>query len=267
MKKFHSMTLALLLCLGLSAPASAHNLWLNATDFAPTLSGRAGAHSKIYFGFGHRFPVQDFLDKDKLREFRLILPDGSQRDLDAGENGFLATPVVFKDAGGYIVSAATATGFYTMFTNDDGRIHHKMDGMQGLSNVVLSLYYENYTKALIDVESSNEQAYVTPVGHRIEIVPLENPYLKKAGDTLRLQVLFNGKPAPFCPLSATYLGFSSKEDYAFSTKTNSRGIAELRLLQPTQWIALATLRKPADREHQGQCLELKYTASLSFSLR
>ncbi|WP_321530388.1 DUF4198 domain-containing protein [uncultured Desulfuromonas sp.] len=267
MKKIHVITLTMLLCLGLSAPLSAHNLWLNATDFAPTLSGRAGAHSKIYFGFGHRFPVQDFLDKEKLREFRLTFPDGSQHDLDAEENGFLATPVVFKKAGGYIVSAATQTGFYTMFSDGDGRMHHKMAGMQGLSNVVLSLYYENYTKALIDVESSNEQAYATPVGHRIEIVPLENPYLKKAGDTLRLQVLFNGKPAPFCPLSATYLGFSSKDEYAFSTKTNSRGIAELRLLQPSQWIVLATLRKPADSDHQGQCLELKYTASLSFSLR
>ncbi len=263
------LLILLLLAAFLPLQAEAHNLWLNATDFSPALSKRAGAHSKIYFGFGHRFPVHDFLDKDKLREFRLFRPDGSHLDLDAGESGFLATPIVLKKAGGYTVSAATKTGYYTMFRKDDGRVQHKLGDMKGLQrdSVVLSLYYENYTKALIDVESTAKDAYSRPLGHNIEIVPLGNPYLKKAGDNFQVQVLFNGQPAPFCPVSATYLGFSAREDYAFSTKTNSRGIATLRLLQPTQWIVMATIRKPADADHQGNCLEMKYSASLSFAVR
>jgi uncharacterized GH25 family protein len=246
--------------------AQAHNLWLNATDFSPELSGRAGAHSKIYFGFGHKFPVADFLDRDKLREFRLIQPDQSSSDLQAGDGGFLATPIIMKKAGPYIVSAATNTGFYTMF-NQNGRIHHKMGSMEGLDNVVLSLYYENYTKALLNVGTTATDAFSTPVGHGIEIVPLENPYLKKAGDTLKLQILHNGKPVPFCPVSATYVGFSDREDYAFSNKTNSQGISTIRLLQPGQWIVLASVRTPAGEELKGKCLEMKYTASLSFAVQ
>lgn len=91
--------------------AQAHNLWLNATDFSPELSKRAGAHSKIYFGFGHRFPVADFLDRSKLREFRLIKPNQSSQELEAGQGGFLATPVVMKKPGAYTVAAATNAAF------------------------------------------------------------------------------------------------------------------------------------------------------------
>lgn len=34
----------------------------------------------------------------------------------------------------------------------------------------------------------------TPIGHMLEIVPLQNPYLLKEGDMLTVQILFRGKP-------------------------------------------------------------------------
>lgn len=260
------VAITLFACLILPSLASAHNLWLNATDFSPELTGRAGAHSKVYFGFGHKFPVADFLDKSKLREFQLIRPDQSKMDLDAGNGGFLATPLVLKKAGAYTVSAATNTGFYTMY-NKGGRMHHKLGSMEGLEDIVLSLYFENYTKALINVGETADQDFATPVGHNIEIVPLENPYLKKAGDLLKLQVLHNGKPVPFCQVSATYIGFSEKEDYAYSSKTNSKGVATIRLLKHGQWIAMAVVRQPAPEKLKEKCLEMKYSASLSFAVK
>ncbi|WP_321390262.1 DUF4198 domain-containing protein [uncultured Desulfuromusa sp.] len=267
--KINSITIKipffLLLLLLVPLQVQAHNLWLNATDFSPTLTGRAGAHSKVYFGFGHKFPVADFLDKSKLREFQLIRPDLSKMDLEAGNGGFLATPLVLKKSGAYTVSAATNTGFYTMY-NKNGRMHHKLGSMEGLENIVLSLYFENYTKALINVGETADQDFSTPVGHNIEIVPLENPYLKRVGDLLKLQVLQNGKPVPFCQVSATYVGFSAQEDYAYSSKTNSKGIATIRLLNQGQWIIMAVVREQAPENLKDQCLEMKYSASLSFGV-
>lgn len=242
-----------------------HNLWLNSTDYAPSFRAKTGAHTKMYFGFGHKFPVADLLDKDKLTEFNLIQPSGIVKELEAEEGGFLVTPLVLKKEGAHIVTAATKHGFYTMYEKN-GKIRHKIASMEGLENIVLSLYFENYTKALINVGETTEDAFATPVGHNIEIVPLENPFLKRPGEFLKVKVLFNGKPAKYCNVFATYIGFSPKEAYAWSSKTNAKGINKVKLLQSGQWIVKAVVRIPPSEEHSGKVLEEKYTATMSFQV-
>lgn len=265
----HACLALFLALLGLSMlmpyQAKAHNLWLNATDFTPELSRRAGAHTKIYFGFGHRFPVADFLGRAKLREFRLVDSAGGEISLDASEGGFLATPVVMKKAGPYTVAAATKTGFYTMYKKG-GRARHKLATMEGLENVILSVYFENYTKALLNVGEPLEESFTSPVGHNIEIVPLENPYGKRVGDRFKVKVLFEGEPVPYAMINATYVGFSDKEEYAFTSKANGKGIAEIKLLASGQWTAISVLRKPPTAELRGKCLERKYSATLSWGV-
>jgi len=263
----HTRAIMILLTLSMLLPslATAHNLWLNATDFNPPLSQRAGAHSKVYFGFGHKFPVDDFLSVDKIREFNLVGPMGSV-PLKAEPGNFPAAPIVMKQAGAYTVTAATNTGFYTMFEKN-GRVQHISATMEGVENIVLSIYFENYAKALINVGETSSDAFSQPVGHAIEIVPLENPYHKRVGDYLPVQVLHHGKPARYATVAATYVGFSSGEDYAWSSKTNSLGNTSIRLLAPGQWIALVTIRTPPTDELKDKCLEIKYSAALSFGVQ
>ena len=107
--------LAAIMVVAVPAAGFGHNLWLNAIDYSPTFSKRTGAHTKIYFGFGHKFPVHDFLDTKRLVEFKLIKPDGKSQDLEPGEGGFVATPLIIKKEGAHVVSAATANGLYTMY--------------------------------------------------------------------------------------------------------------------------------------------------------
>ncbi len=244
----------------------AHNLWLNAVDFSPPLEGRAGAHSKIYFGFGHRYPVQDFPDRQRITEFTMVKPGGAVQQLTPGEGGFLATGLILKQVGAHIITAATKPGFYTMYL-ENGRMHHKLGSKEGIGNPLLSLYYENFTKALINVGETDTSAFTAPVGHHIEIVPMENPYLKKTGDTLAVKVLFNNRPAPFCDVSATYVGFSATEDYAFSNKAGGDGVSTIRLLAPGQWVIRAIVRKPASEELREKCFEEKYSATISFGVQ
>lgn len=265
-RKLRKILLCAVLIAAIPATGFGHNLWLNATDYGPALSKRTGAHTKIYFGFGHKYPVHDFLNKEKLVEFKLIKPDGKTRDLEPGEGGFLTTPLILKKAGAHVVAAATHTGFYTMYFEGKG-VRHKLGSKEGLDKVLLSLYYENYTKALINVGETASDAYATPVGHHIEIIPMENPYLKKVGETLDLKVLHKGRPASFCTVSATYVGFSTKEDYAYSNKTNAKGISTIRLLNPGQWIIRAVVRKPAKETLREKCNEEKYSATISFEVK
>ncbi len=190
----------------------------------------------MYFGFGHKFPVSDVLKRDKLVEFNLIQPDGVVKELEAGEGGFLVTPLALRKEGGYIVTAATKHGFYTM-VEKNGKIRHKLVSMEGLENVVLSLYFENHTKALIN-----------------------------AGEYLKVQVLIDDKPARFCNVFATYIGFSPKEAYAWTSKTNAKGITHIKLLRSGQWILKAEVRRLPSEELKAKVLEEKYTATISFQV-
>jgi len=263
--RFFPALVAGIILLFSAAIGQCHNLWLNSTDYTPTFRAKTGAHTKMYFGFGHKFPVADLLDKDKLTEFNLIQPGGAVKELEAEEGGFLVTPLILKKEGAHIVTAATKHGFYTMYEEKE-RIHHKLGSMEGLENIVLSLYYENYAKALINAGESTDDAFSTPVGHNIEIVPLENPFKKKVGDFLKVKVLLDGKPARYCNVFATYIGFAPKEAYAWSSKTNAKGINKIKLLQSGQWIVKAVVRTPPSEEHKGKVLEEKYTAIMSFQV-
>ncbi len=245
--------------------AFAHNFWINSVDYKPLLNEKTGAQTKIYFGFGHKLPVHDFLGDNRLTELKLVGEDGKTVDIKPGEGGFKATPVIIKKPGANIVTAVTRSGYYTMYYDKD-RLHHIMGSMKGLDNVVLSLYYENYAKTLINVGDTDTDSYSKPVGHNIEIIPLENPYLKKTGDTLKIKILHGGKPASFCDISATYVGFSNEEDYAFSNKTGSDGISTIRLLSPGQWLVRAVVRKPAKESLREDCMEEKYSATLTFEV-
>jgi uncharacterized GH25 family protein len=266
MKKSILKTALIMVFIFLPGTVFGHNLWLNAVDYSPQMSRRTGAHTKVYFGYGHQFPVQDFMDGERLTEFNQVNPDGAVHKLKAGEGGFLVTPLILKKEGAYMVTAATRQGFYSMYFKN-GRVHHKLGSMEGLTDVLLSLYYENYAKALVNVGDTGNDAFVKPVGHNIEIIPLENPYLKKAGDTLKLKVVHEGRPASFCDVHATYIGFSSKEDYAFANKTGSDGVSTIRLLEPGAWIVRAVARRPAAESLRDKCIEEKYSATISFEVR
>lgn len=54
--------------------------------------------------------------------------------------------------------------------------------------------YSRFVKTLIQVGDSQTGAAKKRVGTKLEIVPVENPYSKKYGDSLKLQIFFDGFP-------------------------------------------------------------------------
>jgi uncharacterized GH25 family protein len=220
--KYSILSLVLGVALLFSEATFAHTVWLNASDYSPVLYPKFGANTKIYFGWGHRYPVDDFLSQDSLEEFSLVKPNGNSDKLDPNPGGFLASSVSFKEPGTYLICAKLKPGFYTMY-EEKGKIHHKVAPKAGLKGVILSLYFEQYAKTLINAGETSDDSFKRKVGHDLEIVPLKNPSDLKTGDFLPIQVLFKGKPARYCKVSGTYGGFSSKCDFAFTTTTNGKG--------------------------------------------
>jgi uncharacterized GH25 family protein len=266
-RSYFVLMVFLSICLLFVKGVSAHTLWLNASDYSPKFSLKYKAATKIYFGYGHSYPVDDFLSLDELQEFYSVNSENNKQELKPNQGGFLATQVEFKRADIYRIGAIKKSGFYTMYI-EKGEIHHKLAPKIGLKNVIKSFHYEQYAKSLINVGSIEGDSFLKPIGHKLEIVPLNNPANLKGngGDFLSIKVLFKGKPAKFCKVYATYNGFSSGEDFAFSTATNGEGIAKIRLIHWGTWLIKAKLQLSPGDDLKNKCDKLNYTATLTFEV-
>jgi len=74
-------------------------MWLNVSDYSPEIYPKYGARTKVYFDWGHHYPVDDFLSPENLDDFSLIRPNGDKEKLSPNPGGFLATGVSFKGPG------------------------------------------------------------------------------------------------------------------------------------------------------------------------
>jgi uncharacterized GH25 family protein len=246
--------------------AFAHTLWLNASDYSPAFYPKFGARTTVYFGWGHHYPVDDLLHKDFLKDFYIITPNGNSNKLDSVPEKFLASIVPLKESGTHLACAELRPGFYTMH-EENGKIHHKLGPKTGLKGVVMSLYYEQYAKALVNAGGKSDNSFDKKAGHLLEIIPLKNPSGLKTGDLLPVKVLFKGKPARFNKVYATYSGFSTKsDDFAYTTTTNGIGEAEIRILHYGPWLVKADHKIPATDELKDKCDELSYSATLTFEV-
>jgi uncharacterized GH25 family protein len=260
MTKFRNIIItgAVLLTLFLAVSAHAHYMWLNVNDYTP--SGKSTA--KFTIGWGHHFynPVGDILvGGDRLGEIYLIDPSGERIAVDP-QNEFQYESAKRLGTGTYLAIVKRKEGFSTKTT--DG---YKQQSRKGLENVIHSRYIGMYGKAIINVGRSSEAGAIeTPVGDALEFIPLDNPADLKAGDYFRFKLLFQGEPVAEY-VNATYLGFSQEDDWAYSTRTDSKGIGEIKILHSGPWILKANHK--ADYPDPEEADEYSYTSSLTFEVR
>ncbi|MDR1943688.1 MAG: DUF4198 domain-containing protein [Synergistaceae bacterium] len=109
---------------------------------------------------------------------------------------------------------------------------------QGVKVVRASLT-DKFVKAIIN-PSESDKNFSTVVGQELEIIPVTNPALAKAGGYFKVKVLFKGQPASM-PVFATYDGFVKEYEntYAYYTESDSDGIANIKITSPGLWIIRA----------------------------
>lgn len=80
--------------------------------------------------------------------------------------------------------------------------------------------FERFSKALVNAApGAAADSWGAPLGHVLEIVPLDNPADLDPGEEIRVQVLHDGAPIA-ATVEATFKGFSDAgETYAYVTKT------------------------------------------------
>ena len=111
----------------------------------------------------------------------------------------------------------------------------KQEGKKNLTGVISSGKYEKFSKALITTSGEN-MVLRQPVGHRLELIPLDDPSSFQQGGELLFQVLFEGKPLA-TEVFATYDGFSSQPNtYAYYSNSNSAGQVAVKIGHQGIWM-------------------------------
>ena len=110
--------------------------------------------------------------------------------------------VVFKSPGSYLIAMERNQSYikldaqkFTDYLKEEGLkdiIEQRMKS--GESQTEGRERYSRYLKSLVQVGDRRDDTYKRELGFRLEIIPINNPYLLKLGDSLVVRVLFEGKP-------------------------------------------------------------------------
>ncbi|MCY7351088.1 MAG: DUF4198 domain-containing protein [Cytophagaceae bacterium] len=105
--------------------------------------------------------------------------------------------------------------------------------------------YARSLKVLVQVGQPNsaDRTFARRLGHRIEIIPGQNPYLMKPGNLLEAQLLFEGKPM----LKKVIMALHKEPDGKFTeliTYTDEQGFARFKLPYRGAWVLRTTHLRP-----------------------
>ena len=118
--------------------------------------------------------------------------------------------------------------------------HEGLKGIQklrreaGRDNFVGKERYRRYLKSLLQVGGQSDETWRRRIGHRLEIVPLTNPYGHRPGDCLTVLLLFDDKPLTASQLEACHRGPDKVTTQTVST--DNAGQATIRLTHAGPWL-------------------------------
>lgn len=118
-----------------------------------------------------------------------------------------------------------------------------------------------FAKCILDVESTGEAGgFDSPIGHRLEIVPLSDPCRWQSDSIVEVRVLLDGHPWPDVPLIVGREGLGPGERLG-EARTDSEGVAKLRLARPGHGFVRAELIRPGNglANYAWECLRATLT--------
>ena len=106
--------------------------------------------------------------------------------------------------------------------------------------------------------------FTTPIGHALEIIPLEDPTVLHSGDKLGARVLFKGQPLKDTVISCIPRGkeLAGEFDGDHETKTNDKGEAILPLPEANIYLIVTHLKAPAETG-ESYSAGTEYSAALT----
>ena len=242
------MRIRLRFCAGIAAALafatahlSAHDFWLSTSNWAPD----AGTPFGISAGVGERFPTRlDFKTPTNwFDDWRIVGPSGEipvRRTFERRELAMVAD--VALPATGAFLAVMRVAPQVTEMKADEFTDYLKEEGLTetiaerrslGESDRPAKERYSRYAKLAIRNGEGSAAHLTRPVGAKAELVPATDPTSVRAGGTLTVQLLVNGRPVP----NATVM--AAVEGGAIPRQTDAQGRATLPIDRDGAWLVKA----------------------------
>ncbi|MCI0444578.1 DUF4198 domain-containing protein [bacterium] len=246
----------------------AHDLYLRGNPFRLDSPGKVS----ISMNLAEAFPGKEQSWRaDKTTSFVINGPSGLRKIQDQSK---VNPSAELSEEGSYVAGWSAAPSYIKI---DAGHFNEYLDA-EGHTNVIKlrkdrnqqnkegTEKYTRYLKTMIQVGSKHTDEYKVPLGFKIEIVPQANPYSLKVGDSLEVEVLFDGKPLPDNLIMATFDTNSKEHDvYAHVIRTDEKGKAKINLTHPGVWMIRSNYMTELQNDPKADWES--HWANLSFEVR
>jgi uncharacterized GH25 family protein len=232
----------LLPCAMLVVPAFAHDLFLKLDSFF------VAANSKVTVSIlnGSYLSSEAAVNFARLKDVSVVSPSGartSPRETDFTKNettSFLNLET--KEAGTYVVGLSTlpreidleGKDFNEYLEHDgipDTLVERKKKNELGKK---VRERYSKHVKTIFQAGNAQTENYKSVLGYPVELVPQANPYKLKAGDTIEVLCLKDGKP-----LVNQYVMSGREADGKVvaesNVRTDRKGVARIKLGASGKW--------------------------------
>ncbi len=224
--------LALFLAAG---AALAHDFWIVPSGFAVA----AGGSLEVRGQTGSVFPVsQSAVVPERVAEARLVGAASDERLSDLTISG-KSLLIRHRPTGpGQRIVAVALTPRPTRTTPERLQRYIALEGAPELAERYaregrypqtdsLTQVVVKFAKTLVEVGRGGARVFTRPVGHGLELIPVNDPASLHQGDTLRVQLLFHGKPVAGANLHAGAAppGITATSDSAQTAGLKSQDVA------------------------------------------
>ena len=189
---------------------------------------------------------ENSITRDRIRDLSVVSPAGrAHPDTTlwsvAGDTSVLTLRT--GSAGTYVAGASLlpreitlkAADFNTYLADDgipDVLAARRKNGELGKD---ATERYSKHIKALLQVGSTRTGDYSAVLGYPAELIPLDNPYTLKAGSTLRVRAMVDGKPAVNQIVVSGGRRRNGDRHIEKRIRTDASGVARVRLPSSGQW--------------------------------
>lgn len=256
----HPYPRRLLLALLLTASAaSASEFWLRPTRFAVAPGSRV--HLGRWVGKGFRGTRWSGLSArlEQLLHFQPGVAAPADLTATARQADTLHTSVVLPQPGLHLLAFQTNDASLTL-PAAEFEAYLKEEGLNDISwqrqkrkqqDKPGREAYRRCAKTLVlagPAPAASDTTFRRRAGHQLEIIPEQNPALLKAGASLTVLVISEGRPLPSQAVRAWLRPTGGQPPQEFTLRTNQNGRALLRLQHPAE-VLLTTVRMTGLAKH------------------